>query len=548
MKNFFQAIENFGNRVSAQATPIRVLLFCNAISVFALIMLSNLQILPLRLSDFIFFSVLFFLMALYRSGWMFALLVGMLPLEIVNLAPPELGINLRPYQFLAVLLASAVLVRLAMKRIKWPLFQRDFFDVVLLVFLLSGLVLIPFLPFPELSSVALKQFFILISFGLLYLLGRVFLKKESDVRIALSFFFSSMSVVLLYSLWQNLRFKYNLPDFEVMAGRPNGTFPEADFLGGALSMIGAGMIPFGLSFFFGNQASCLKKSVFAVFLFLISLILILSVARSGWLAAAIGMIIASTVFFWRNGMFEALRVWDAKVLRRGVMAKLFIALPIALAILSIVIFQLTSFDLLDRGQSLGSGLQKITVSCETSSSATLPEKIGRTEELERYNCRHIDLDEIKTEIASGRLVTEVFRDDPNISIRKSIYREAWSIIREHPITGIGWGNASHFFGADGNGAGINASNIFLQVWLEAGVFAFLSFVIFWLSLPILLVRRIIWSADPGSALIPMSLLSSFVAVTVFNSFNSGLLLGSLWIFFAILVWSMTSSLGRETSK
>ncbi|MFZ1719788.1 MAG: hypothetical protein WAU28_00375, partial [Candidatus Moraniibacteriota bacterium] len=214
-----------------RVTPIRALLFGNVLAALSLIVLSNIQVLPLRFWDFIFFSVLFFLIALYRSGFVFALLIGMLPLETVDLAPVEWGIHIRPYQFLAILLFGAILVRFAMQRIKWPFFSVTFFDIVLWVFLLIPCLMLPFLP-SEFASIALKQGIILGSFGLLYFLGRIFLKKESDIRIALLFFFSSVFIVLCYSLWQSLRFAWDLPSFEVMSGRPNGTFPEADFLGG----------------------------------------------------------------------------------------------------------------------------------------------------------------------------------------------------------------------------------------------------------------------------------------------------------------------------
>ncbi len=534
MKNIFQTIEDFGDEILVRMTPIRVMLFGNVFLVLVLIILSNLQVLPLRLWDFIFFSVLFFLLALYRSGFVFALLVGMLPIETISLAPVEFGINLRPYQFFAVILFLAVLVRLVTKRIKWPLYRWCWQDIVMAVFLLSGFIMIPFLPSSLIHSTVLKQSFILLSFGLLYFLGRVFLKKSSDAGIAVSFFLSSIFVVVCYALWQNIRFTMNLPHFEVMPGRPNGTFPEADFFGGVLAAVVAGMTPFGLAFFFHGRASLARKFSFGFFLFFLFMILILTVARSGWLAAAIGIIVAGSVFFWRNGIVEALRLWNTEVLWRGVRGKLFIGVPILLATLTVSLFGLTNFNLLDRGGSIASGLQKITVSC--SSDVMLPEKISGIEALDAYGCRHIDLEEIGTERVNGRFVSETFRDDPNISVRKNLYREAWMLIRDHPITGIGWGNTSHFFGTDGRGAGMNASNVFLEVWLGSGVFGFFAFMIFWFSFLILLMKYIIQYDEKDDTVIAISLIASFVAITVFNSFNSGLLLGSLWIFFSVLVW------------
>ncbi len=545
MQSLIASIVTWLDRV--RVTPIRGLLFGNVLSVSVLIYLSNVQVLPLRPWDFIFFSILFFLIALYRSGFVFALLVGMLPLETVNLAPLDIGINLRPYQFLAPVLLLSVFVRLVTKRVKWPLFEVSWLDWVMGGFLVSGFLMIPFLPFPELIPVALKQGIILLSFGLLYLLSRIFLKKESDIRIALLFFFSSVFIVLCYSLWQSLHFAWHLPSFEVMSGRPNGTFPEADFLGGVLAMILSGMVPFGLAFFFRENGTMMKKSLFAVFFFSLFLILILSVARSGWLAAGVGMIAGGGIFFLKNGIFSALRKWDTEFLRRALFAKLFVGLPIAFALVMVIIFHLTAFNLFDRGESVASGLQKITVSC-MSSDTILPETLHTIDELALNGCRHILLEEIDGERQSGHFVREVYRSDPNISVRKQIYAQSFELISAHPISGIGFGNVSHFLGIDGNGRGLNASNVFLEVWLGAGLFGFIAFLIFWLSFPILLLRQMIRTSERGGAVVSISLFASWVALTVFNCFNSGLLLGTLWIFFAMLVWGVNAEFLQRTHR
>ncbi len=545
MHSLIQSVGALFDRV--RVTPIRALLCVNVLSVAFLIYLSNVRVLPLRLWDFVFFAVLFFLIALYRSGFVFALLVGMLPLETVNLAPLEFGINIRPYQFLAILLFCSILVRLATRRIKWPLFDVNFLDGLLGAFLLLVFLAIPFLPFPELSTVALKQSIILLSFGLLYLLGRIFLKKASDIRIAVAFFLSSVFIVLCYSLWQSLRFAWHLPSFEVMPGRPNGTLPEADFLGGLLAMILSGMVPFGLAFFFRENGTMIKKALFAIFFFSLSLILVLTVARSGWLAAAVGMIAGGGMFFLKNGIFSAVRTWDVEILRKAIFGKLFIVTPLFLALMTVIVFQLTAFDIFDRGESVASGLQKITVSCLSSDTA-LPEALHSMDELAPNGCRHILLEEIEEENKLGHFVREVSRPDPNISVRKQIYAQSFALISAHPISGIGFGNASHFLGVDGNGRGLNASNVFLSVWLEGGLLAFIAFLIFWFSFPVLLLTRGILVSHQNDSVVVISPFASWVAMTVFNGFNSGLLLGSLWIFFAMLVWCVHFEFLQRTHR
>ncbi len=532
MNHFLEKIEAVIHRF--RLSPLQGLVVVNVLSGMALIILMNVRVLPLRLWDFIFFFVLFLLFAIYRSGFIFALLVGMLPFEVINLAPSDFGINLRPYQLLAVVLALAILIRLLGKRIRWPLFTPHFLDGVIAVFLLFPLLMIPFLPFPELTVPTLKQSIILLSFGLVYVLGRTFMKKESDIRIAVLFFIASQGVVLGYAVWQTLRFKWNLPHFEVMPGRPNGTFPESDFLGGVLAMLLSGATPFGLAFFLRDGVSLLRRGVFAGGMFFAYLVLILTVARSGWLAALCGMIAGTYVLFWREGVFAALLHREGVLLRKALRGKLFLGLPFVLAIFCTLFFHLTNFDLFDRGSSVSSGLQKITVSCGVS--VALPERIADVTALGAYGCRHIDLEEIDTERAEGHFVAEIFRDDPNIHGRIAVYEEAFALLRQYPITGIGWGNTSHFFGTDGRGAGVNSSNVFLEVWLGGGVIAFLAFVVFWFSFPVLFLKGAFFEKDRTDSVMEVSLGASWIALTVFNCFNSGLLLGSLWIFFATLVW------------
>lgn len=520
---------------SMRMTPMHLLLIANVGAAVALLILSNRGVLPLHLADFIFFSLLFLLIALYRSGFAFALFIGMLPLETVNLAPMELGINLRPYQFLAILLLIAILIRLMMGRVRLPLFAWSRADSCIAAFFVLSGMLIPFLPFPELMAFTLKQFLVLLSFGLLYFLGRVFLKKESDVRIALSFFLSSMLVVLSYAVWQSIRFKLHLDPFEVMSGRPNATFPEADFLGGIVAMILSGMLPFGLAFFFRESYSVPQRAAYAVFQFLLTLVLILTVARSGWLAAGVGMVFGATLFFSQQGVFRMLRHFDGNLFRKVTFAKLFVSAPMVFALLVVIFFHLTAFNIFDRGESVSSGLQKITVSCLSTDTA-LPQTLHSMDELSLNGCRHILLEEIAEEEMSGRFVMEVYRPDPNINIRKKLYADSWALIMAHPFTGIGWGNVSHFFGTDGRGAGLNASNVFLEIWLGGGLLAFCAFMTFWLAVPILLFRRVLSGIDVKRRVWLMSCLSVWVALSVFNLFNSGLLLGTLWVTLSVFVW------------
>ncbi len=521
---------------SFRMSPLWMLLVLNVVVVSALLVLSNKGVLPFRLGDFLFFGVLLFLVALYRPGWVFGLLVGVLPLELVNVAPVELGFNLRPYQFLAVILGAAVLVRILTKRTPWKLFSFQWIDGVFLFFAATGLLVLPFLPEVGLFSGAVKQSVIVLSFVFLFFLGRTFFKTYDDIRIAGRFFILSTILVLLYAVWQSVRMKHGLPAFEVMTGRPNGTFPEADWLGGFVAAVAAFASAFLFPLFFAENFPKRKGIEMSVFLVLLFLVLLLSVSRSAWLAAFLGIAMVVLLSAVRFGAFRALMQREWGVSRRMLSGKLFL-FGLFLAALCIVIgSSLSSFHLFDRGKSIGSGLQKITVSCLSAQTFSSHEAVDSARLVER-GCRHINLEDIASEQMSGHVVTEAYRVDPNISLRKEIYRKTFTLLSEHAIVGIGWGNSSRYFGNDERGAGLNSSNMFLEAWLGAGVFGFLLLVIFWFAFGYrvcvegVFLKRLNQSAPDESLWIGLS--GAWVAITVFNLFNAGLLLGSLWVFLSL---------------
>lgn len=513
-----------------------LVLFLGAILCLAAIVLSNTLVLPLSLGDFFFFSFLFFLFALYRPGWVFALLVAMLPLEIVNLAPESIGFNMRPYQFLAAILGVSIAVRVLARRTSWKLFSFQPIDSVPILFALAGFLTLPFLPESEWLLSSAKQAVIVLSFVFLYFLGRVFLKSYEDVRIAGRFFFVSTVLVLFYSLWQSIRMKFGLSAFEVMAGRPNGTFPEADWLGGFLAAVIAFVSAFVFPFFFSHSIQKWKLAILFSFCSLLFLVLVLSVSRSAWVAAFLGMVFVVFLVFIRRGMWRSLIRHEWDVWRRMALGKLFLFSSLLVALLIAVGFSLTSFHLFDRGKSIGSGLQKITVSCgeERMFLRDVPVDV---ETLSLLDCRHIDLEAIETERAAGRFIGEAYRSDPNISIRKEIYGKTFSLLAERPVFGIGWGNSSRYFGNDERGAGLNSSNMFLETWLGAGVFGFLSFLFLWCWFGYrVCIEGVFLKKFDGTVLNEsfwIGLSGAWIAITVFNFFNAGLLLGSLWIFLSL---------------
>src|SRR3989344_4637561 len=117
-----------------------LLVLFNVFAGVVLIALSFAGVLPLDTVDLIFFSFVGFLCALYRPGWAFLLLVGMLPYEIINIAPESFGITIRPYQWILVLIMLALLVRVALKRFPLEKFVPNIWDILLIVLWIGSVV------------------------------------------------------------------------------------------------------------------------------------------------------------------------------------------------------------------------------------------------------------------------------------------------------------------------------------------------------------------------------------------------------------------------
>ncbi|HCJ45765.1 MAG TPA: hypothetical protein DHV33_02505, partial [Candidatus Moranbacteria bacterium] len=261
-------------------------------------------------------------------------------------------------------------------------------------------------------------------------------------------------------------------------------------------------------------------------------VLLITVSRSAWLATVGGMMTLFLTLFFRENIWQALKEKNTTALIRSFSLKASLVVPFFIAIIGVSLFSLSPFDLLDRTKSTATGEQKITVSCEEESTLSLlPERIQTIDELSSFHCKHILLEEIDTERVLGRFVSTVYRNDPNVHIRKDIYIQVKNILKEHPFFGIGFGNIASFLGNDGRGAGLNASNIFLEIWLGSGIVGLCAFLFFWLGTALHILVRIIRKRSLEDSI----LLSLWVTITIFNFFNSGLFLGFFFVFLACLM-------------
>lgn len=523
------------------------LIIINILLVVFGIWFSNIGVLPFKnIGDFAFFVLLVFALAIYRPAWLFLFFIGTLPLEIINLAPDSLGIAVRPYQLFGALSIIGLVVQYATKRMPFALPKFRWLDVIAIVFAVSGIISALFAPDKGMS---LKQSVVACTFVALYFLVRVYIQDWHDLKRITPFFLSSSIVVVLYGILQNILFSLGRNPFEVMPGRPNGTFSEPDWFGIYLTFIISIIYVLVYGVISNSKlekriqiANCklqitnqLKQYCFYLFILLPFTSIILTVSRSAWLGAAIVTlpflklvalkgVKASSNKKARDNVKAMLRLgdWDWRELGRA-LAGVVVALILSIGI--IYIFHLTTFQLGSRAQSTG-GLQKITIACEAGAANSVPSKINSVDELAAYGCRHINLEDIEKEKTAGNKVTEVNRPDPNVGIRAKIYRISWEQIKAHPVFGIGWGSIGDILGRDERGASLNASNIFLETWLGAGILGFLSLVIL---LGYLLFGSIAQYIK-GEQLITIFIMLATIAIIVPNLFNSGIFLGFLWAY------------------
>lgn len=504
MKLFF---ENFKNILKKE---LSILWIFSVLLGLALIALQIKNKLPLRPGDFAFISILALLVALYRPRWIFYLFVSFIPLENVILASGFLPIQLRPYQFVGAILAIAIIILYLAKRLNFQLLKPSWID-----WLVFSLVPFSFLSFINSSNkgTSVKNDLILFSFVILYFLVRNFVRTRRHLIETALFFLGSNIVVLIYGFYQVFADKFGARSFEVMFGRPNSTFTEADWLGIFLC--------FSLAVIFSMILLKTKTKIVKCFLYLMIFLnltlLILTLSRSAWIGAAV------IIFFWL--IFSLYRKSEVRTsfTPRKFAYNLIVIILISLASLAAISFgKLSKFDIFDRARSAATSEQKITIACD--SSLNIPQVVSNTNELANYGCKFINLEEIGFYKSQGKIVTEIFRKDPNVMTRSQIYKKSFEIIRAHPIAGVGYGTITQALGTDERGAGLNESNIFLQAWAGGGILGLIALVaIFGYLLVFGFYRNNIF------------VVLGVVALTVPNLFNAGLFMGLFWLGLGVLV-------------
>lgn len=519
-------LQKFPQQIERLFSVRNVFLFGSMGAAVVLTILFYFGVLPLSLEYFLFYSFIILLACLARPSWMFLFFVAMLPLEIISVTPMELGFDLRPYQWVGGLLGVAVGTRFITGRLARPHFRWHLMDTLLVV-LVSGVALSGV----HSQTATLKQTLVVGSFLFLYFLGRLFLRNWQDVKLALVFFLLSAGLSLLWGIGQNILFLLGHSEYSIMPGRPNGTLIEPDWLGFfSLFVLVPVLLWFKERLFQGFSVK--ELSFPSLSLLCIFITLILTVSRSAWLGAVVLVLTFLVTAFYEKGKGFAFR--SARIFIQ------YLIVIFGLALVLVEIVPLTRFSLIDRAASTASHDQTITIACDEQQDY-LPDYISTTEDLARFGCQHINLEEIAALEAEHKWVTTIKRPDPNAVVRKRIYAISWQEIQTHVVFGIGWGNIGPKLGIDERGASYNASNVFLELWLGGGIVALLAFLAFLGWVVFESYRAWVIGNFPPSFAPMLALLAGFL---VFNLFNTGLLLGFVWVWFALfpLVFPRTSSI------
>ena len=390
---------------------------------------------------------------------------------------------------------------------------------------------------------------------LLYFLVRYFLRSERDIRRIAPFAFLSALGVFSFALWQSIRGILGMENFTVMAQRPNSTLTEADWLGlFGVIVLTAVLVVIGKKtakrVTDENFQYRMILGWFGWWLALIGVVVLLTVTvtRSAWVAS---LVVAILFVLWI--VARCYRAQESWVTGLSKLFGVLLSIVISIAIAS----QLTAFSLGQRAVSTG-GWQTITIACMQPLVQPLPETILSLDDLAVYQCRFINLENISQEQQQGNLIATIKRPDPNVSMRSNIYSQVRGVLQVHPVFGIGWGSIGDTLGRDANGNALNASNMFLEVWLGAGILGALAFGLVWFGIGILAVWNV-WQdifnekflnippallrpfpiETVSSSILLVFILLSWFGITVFNLFNSGILLGFIWVWLAVAVSVVT---------
>jgi O-antigen ligase len=155
-------------------------------------------------------------------------------------------------------------------------------------------------------------------------------------------------------------------------------------------------------------------------------------------------------------------------------------------------------------------------------------------ELKQYNCRHINLEEIDSETVLGNTVIKIHRTDPNVAVRKGVYEQTISYIKQKPFLGYGWGSSAELLGRDESGTPLNTSRMFLEIALSVGLIGLGIFIAVFSIVAVSSAKVFNKSNSMIEKSVVVFAILGVVAIIVPNLFNAGLFLGFIWVFLGMV--------------
>lgn len=358
-----------------------------------------------------------------------------------------------------------------------------------------------------------QETLVLISFLVIYWVTMFHVNQKKDLDGVFYVALASSLVTALIALAQVVAYKMGLELIEVMPGRPNSILPEPDWLGFFMvfSLVILLIVPFlrrsekdwRLVRLFDKRY--LTYGLQALFF----IVIILTIARASWLAATavIGAYLLIT-FIDDNNPFlmpiaQGVRIFFVFLLSLGIIYSL----------------HLTPFSLKNRALSIVTGqeVHAVMTDPETGKEVSI-----KKSEIENYTKKGIEVKQKKVE-------------DINISRRTESFTDNFDIILKHPLLGIGFGGIETVFGK-----GVNANNIFMEVWIATGT---LGLIIFLLVLYCLVREWVVYFVkrrNRQNTAYLLFVILGLVAMVIPNMFNSGLFLGFFWIYLGLADKILTS--------
>lgn len=501
----------------------KICILVNMIALTSIIFLYHCGFLMnISLSVFLALTLAIFGFSLYKPSIAFALFVGVIPLEIVTIAPNVLDIIIRPYHVMGLaLVVGGGVALLRHTTLSSFSFVWNIFDT-LIVLLMSVAFVSAFFQYN--AEEAVYYTIIFFSFGVWYFLTRFFVRSAQELIALMPILISSGVVISVYAIVQNVLYQTQGLHMEIMPGRPNATFTEPDWLGIYLVFVFATCITYMYYGVYYKHTWRFFNGALYFSLFTIVTALVITVARSAWIGACAVFLVYCIILLIQK---------KYKILWRHFVVCVVISV---VSVIMIVLLHLTTFELDNRFASTHSGVQEITVACitETSRDALRARaQITDVEELTAYNCRHINLEDIDAEERAGHFVFVIDRDDPNVSVRALVYQKTMTAIQQQPFRGYGWNGSSKILGTDASGTPLNASNIFLETAVAIGLIGMSVLVMIFLLFGVYAVTVVRFAHKVEDISVGFFVLLGGIAIIMPNLFNAGLLLGFIWVFFGM---------------